>query len=189
MATEAEVRHALLHAQGRSMSDLAAELQVTRQHAHRLLTGRRPSDAREADLDRALALGERPTDGRPAYAIATLTGERLELLPAGDTQPVFASRAPAAEVARRLQVSHPDVCVVPVWPAYAWRHLVAFHAAWGVPPEPKKLFLVAEDDPELPLETLLDELSTGFAETLRLRDLGEDPTLLREVESALDRLH
>jgi Helix-turn-helix len=40
MAMDADVRQALLHAQGRSIADLAAELGMTRQHAHRLLTGR-----------------------------------------------------------------------------------------------------------------------------------------------------
>jgi hypothetical protein len=189
MPSDADVRLALLHAQGRSISDLAAELRVTRQHAHRLVTGRRPTDARDADLDRALALGAPLQDGKPAYVLATLTDGALELLPAGDTQPVFASRALAAAVAEPLEHTHPDVCVVPVWPRHAWRHLVAFHAAWGVSAEPKKLFLVDQTDPELPLEIVLEELRAGFAETLRLRKLGEDPALLAEVESSLDRLH
>jgi hypothetical protein len=189
MATEADVRQALLRAQGRSVADLAADLGVTRQHAHRLLTGRRPADTRSADLDRALALGPHTAEGDPAYALATLDDDTLELLPAGETQPLFVSRRLAEEAAGALQGSHPEVCVVPVRPRYAWRRLVGFHAAWGVPPEPKNLFLVGDGDPDLPLGALLDELRAGFAETLRLRALGDDPALLAEVETAFHRLH
>jgi transcriptional regulator with XRE-family HTH domain len=189
MATDAEVLHALLHAQGRSVAELAKELGMTRQHAHRLLTGRRSAGAREADLDRALALGQRPATGKPVYGVATLESEGLELVPAGDTQPLFASRDLAARVAAGLQESHRDVCVVPVWPGYAWRQLTAFHAAWGVRPEPRKIFLVDDSDPALPVEVVLEELRTGFGETLRLRTLGRDPSLLAEVERALDRVH
>jgi hypothetical protein len=189
MATDADVLHALLHEQGRSVADLAAELGMTRQHAHRLLTGRRNAHVREGDLDRALALGQRPPHGDPAYALATLTEERLQLVPAGDTLPLFATRELAAAVAGPLQESHRGVCVVPVWPSHAWRHLVAFHAAWGVEAEPRKIFLVDDRDPDLPVDVLLDELRGGFAETLRLRALGDDPTLRAEVERSLDRLH
>src|SRR4051812_10559715 len=173
MATEAQVRQALLRVQGRSVAELGADLGVTRQHAHRLLTGRRPADSRESDLDRALALGPRPARGEPVYALATLDDEALDLLPAGETQPLFVSRTLANEVASPLQTSHPEVCVVPVWPRYAWRRLVTFHAAWGVPPESKNLFLVDDSDPDLPLGVLLEELRGGFAETLRLRKLGD----------------
>jgi len=189
MATEAELLHALLHAQGRSVAELAAELGMTRQHAHRLLTGRRRAGVREADLERALALGPRPATGDPVYAVATIETGSLELVPAGDTQPLFESRELATRVASRLQESHPDVCVVPVWPGYAWRHVVAFHAAWGVQPEPRKIFLVDDRDPELPVDVVLEELRAGFGETLRLRKLGRDSSLLAEVESALHRVH
>jgi hypothetical protein len=189
MATDAEVLHALLHAQGRSVADLAVELGITRQHAHRLVTGRRNADAREADLDAALALGPRPATGAPVYALAMLADDTLELLPAGETQPVFASRRLANEIASPLRTSHPDLCVVPVWPRHAWRWLVAFHAAWGVPPEPKNIFLVDDSDPDLPVAVLLEELRAGFAETLRLRKLGDDPALVAEVESAFHRVH
>jgi hypothetical protein len=189
MAKDADVLHALLHAQGRSVAELAAELGVTRQHAHRLLTGRRSAGAREADLDRALALGERPATGEPLYSVATLEPEGIELVPAGDTQPLFASRELATRVASPLQESHREVCVVPVWPRFAWRQLAAFHAAWGVRPEPRKIFLVDHADPALPIEVVLDELRSGLAETLRLRTLGRDPSLLAEVERALDRVH
>jgi transcriptional regulator with XRE-family HTH domain len=189
MATEAEVRQALLRAQGRSVAELASDLGMTRQHAHRLLTGRRPADNRSADLDRALALGRRPAAGEPVYALGTLDDDALDLLPAGETQPLFASRRLATEIAVALQDTNPEVCVVPVWPHYAWRKLVAFHAAWGVPPEPKNLFLVDDGDPELPLGALLEELRAGFAETLRLRALGDDPSLLAQVETAFHRLH
>src|SRR5437868_7560404 len=188
MARDAELLHALLHAQGRSVADLAAELGTTRQHAHRLLTGRRSAGARQADLERTLALGPRPSTGNPLFAVATMESGSPELVPAGDTQPLFESRELATEVAKRLQDSHPDVCVVPVWPGYAWRQLVAFHAAWGVQPEPRKLFLVDDRDPDLPVEVMLEELGAGFGETLRLRKLGRDPSLLAEVEGELDRL-
>jgi hypothetical protein len=189
MATDAEVLHALLRARGRAVADLAAEVGITRQHAHRLLTGRRRAGAREADLDRALALGPRPATGDPVYALATLEPEAPELVPAGDTQPLFASNELATRVAAPLQESHPEVCVVPVWPGYAWRRLVAFHAAWGARPEPRKIFLVDDRDPELPVDVVLEELRAGFDETLRLRKLGQDPSLLAEVERALDRVH
>jgi hypothetical protein len=189
MATDADVLHALLHEQGRSVADLAAELGMTRQHAHRLLTGRRNAQVRKGDLDRALALGPRPPHGEPAYALATLTDDTLELVPAGDTLPLLATRELATAVAEQLQESHSEVCTVPVWPSYAWRHLVAFHAAWGVEPEPRKIFLVDDRDPDLPVDVLLEELRAGFAETLRLRALGDDPALRAEVESSLDRLH
>jgi hypothetical protein len=189
MGTEAEVLQALLHAQGRSVAELATELRMTRQHAHRLLTGRRSAGVREAELDRALALGQRPATGAPVYAVATLEREGLELLPAGETQPLFATRELATRVASALRESHRDICVVPVWPGYAWRQLVAFHAAWGVRPEPRKIFLVDDSDPALPVEGVLEELRAGIGETLRLRTLGRDPSLLAEVERALDRLH
>lgn len=78
---------------------------------------------------------------------------------------------------------------MPVWPRYAWRRLVGFHAAWGVPPEPKNLFLVDDGDPDLPLGVLFDELRAGFAETLRLRALGDDPALLAQVETAFHPVH
>ena len=121
--------------------------------------------------------------------MATLSKGAIELVPAGDTQPLFASRELATNVASSLAEPHPAVCVVPVWPGHAWRHLVAFHAAWGVRPEPRKIFLGDDRDRDVPLDALVEELRVGFAETLRLRKLGEDPTLLAEVESALDRLH
>jgi hypothetical protein len=59
----------------------------------------------------------------------------------------------------------------------------------GARPEPRKIFLVDDRDPELPLDALLEELGADFAETLRLWDLGDDRSLLAEVESALDRVH
>jgi hypothetical protein len=189
MASDAEVWQALLRAQGRSVAELASDLGMTRQHAHRLLTGRRPADTRETDLDRALALGPRSASGEPAYALATLTDDALGLLPAGETQPLFSSRRLATDLATPLQASHPEVCVVPVWPRYAWRWLVTFHAAWGVPPEPKNLFLVDDSDPDLPVDVLLEELRAGFAETLRLRRMGDDPALLARVEAAFHRVH
>jgi hypothetical protein len=72
-----------------------------------------------------------------------------------------------------------------VWPTYAWRNLVAFHAAWGADPEPRKLFVVDETDDELPLDAVLEEISSGFEATLRARALAHDPDLLDEVDTRL----
>jgi hypothetical protein len=77
------------------------------------------------------------------------------------------------------------VCVVPVWPEYAWRHLVSFHAAWGSEAEPRGIFVVDNLSVGLPLVGLLAELEEGFAETLRLRAAGADPPRLREVIARL----
>src|ERR1700747_2015513 len=119
MPEDADVWQALLRAKGLTVAQLAEDLRTTRQHAHRLLTGKRSADARRDELERALALGARRPDGRPLYALAphargdereralawgarrpdgrplyalaTLaTDGELELLPAGDTQPLFA---------------------------------------------------------------------------------------------------
>src|SRR5262249_58909616 len=91
------------------------------------------------DLEVTLALGK-PVAGRPVYAIAELdrSGE-LDLVPAGDAQPLFADRSRAIRVARMLDSASRDVCVVPVWPAYAWRNLVGLHAASGAAAEPRQL--------------------------------------------------
>src|SRR5436190_13204601 len=90
MRDESEVWQALLRRKESSVTDLAGQLGVTRQHAHRLLTGRRPAETQRAELDAALALGT-PTSSRPLYAIGELddNGE-LDLVPAGDAQPLFA---------------------------------------------------------------------------------------------------
>src|SRR2546430_16003931 len=87
MRDEAEVWQALLRRKGLSVTDLAGQLGVTRQHAHRLLTGRRPADSQRDELEHALALGT-PTAGRPLFAIGELddNGE-LDIVPAGDAQP------------------------------------------------------------------------------------------------------
>jgi transcriptional regulator with XRE-family HTH domain len=189
MAEEADVWRALLRARGLTVSELATRLQTTRQHAHRLLTGRRSADARRDDLDRELALGGGEANGRPAYGLAVLGPDaQLDLLPAGDTQPLFADRGLAAETAEILVVEHPDVCVVPVMPGYAWRSLVAFHAAWGSDPEPRQVFLVDDPTEDLPVDEILDELRLGFFETLRLRAAADDPDYLREIERLGERL-
>ena len=140
MRDESDVWQALLRRKGLSVTDLAAQLGVTRQHAHRLLTGRRPAESQRDELEHALALGT-PTAGNPLFAVGELddNGE-LEIVPAGDAQPLFSSREVATDVARALEPASLHVCVLPVWPAYAWRNLVAFHAAWGAQPEPRKLF-------------------------------------------------
>src|SRR2546430_8992348 len=93
MPEDAEVWGALLRAKGLTVAQLAEDLQTTRQHAHRLLTGKRSADARREELDRALALGSRRTRGGPLYALATLGPDgELELVPAGDTQPLYGDR-------------------------------------------------------------------------------------------------
>jgi transcriptional regulator with XRE-family HTH domain len=132
MRSESEVWQALLRRKGLSVTDLASKLGVTRQHAHRLLTGRRPAESQREELEQALALG-RPAGGSPLFAVGELddNGE-LDLVPAGDAQPLFADRDLAGDVARALEPASLHVCVVPVWPEYAWRNLVAFHAAWGM---------------------------------------------------------
>jgi hypothetical protein len=190
MAEEAEVWRALLRAKGLTVSELATQLHTTRQHTHRLLTGRRSADARREDLDRALALGPVELDGQPAYALAVLDSDGdVDLLPAGDTQPLFADRELAARLARQLAPMGSGVCVVPVAPEYAWRRLVAFHAAWGSDAEPRRVFVVDDPELEVPLDAVLEELRQGFAETLRLRAAADDPERLREIRAIRDRLH
>ena len=189
MAEDAEVWRALLRVRGVTVSELATRLQTTRQHAHRLLSGRRSADARRDDLDRELALGAAEANGRPAYALAVLGPDaQLELLPAGDTQPLFIDRELPAEMAELLGDEEPGVCVVPVMPEFAWRSLVAFHAAWGSNAEPRQVFLVDDPIEDLPVDELLDELRGGFSETLRLRAAADDPDYLREIEALSERL-
>jgi transcriptional regulator with XRE-family HTH domain len=189
MRDESEVWQALLRRKGLSVTDLAGQLGVTRQHAHRLLTGRRPAESQRDELDHALALGT-PTTGKPLFAIGELDdlGE-LELVPAGDAQPLFDSRDVATDVARALEPASLHVCVLPIWPAYAWRNLVAFHAAWGADPEPRKLFVVDNGNEDLPLDVLVDEIRAGLDATLRGRAQARDPAYLSEVESRLQRLN
>jgi hypothetical protein len=185
MRDESDVWQALLRRKGLSVTDLASQLGVTRQHAHRLLTGRRPAETQRAELEAALALGS-SSSGAPLFAIGELddSGE-LDLVPAGDAQPLFADRAVATDVAQQLEEVSADVCVLPVWPAYAWRNLVSFHAAWGAEPEPRKLFIVDHADDELPLESLVNEIREGLEATLRSRAQAHDPDYLDEVESRL----
>lgn len=185
MRHESEVWQALLRRKGLSVTDLAGQLGVTRQHAHRLLTGRRPAESQRDELESALALGT-PSGGRPLFAVGELddNGE-LDLVPAGDAQPLFLDRHVATGVARDLESASDQVCVLPVWPAHAWRNLVGFHAAWGVEPEPRKLFVVDDAGDELPLEAILGEIRAGLEATLRSRAQARDPVLLEEVESQL----
>ena len=179
----------MLRRKGLSVADLAARLGVTRQHAHRLLTGRRPAEAQREELEGALALG-RESGGQPLYAVGELDDDgELELVPAGDAQPLFEERELARDLAQQLEAVSEHVCVVPVWPAYAWRNLVAFHAAWGADPEPRKLFVVDAWENELPLESIVDEIRAGLEATLRGRARARDPASLGEVEARLQRLH
>src|SRR5436190_704957 len=181
MRDEAQVWQALLRRNGLSVTDLAGQLGVTRQHAHRLLTGRRPAETQRAELESALALGT-PANGHPLFAIGELddSGE-LDLVPAGDAQPLFADREVATSVAQQLEAASRHVCVLPVWPTYAWRNLVGFHAAWGAEPEPRKVFVVDAAAEELPLGSILDEIRAGLEATLRARAQAHDPAFLDEV--------
>ncbi len=184
MRAEHEVWQALLRRKGLSVTDLATRLGITRQHAHRLLTGRRSADSQRDELEGALALGT-ATSGRPFFAVGELddSGE-LDLVPAGDTQPLFAARDVATNVARELDEVSAYVCVLPLWPEHAWRALVGFHAAWGAEPEIRKVFVVddAAGD-ELPLEAVLSEIRRGLEGTLRARLQGREPAFLHEVEA------
>jgi len=135
MPDDAEMWQALLRAKGLTVAQLAEDLRTTRQHAHRLLTGKRSADARREELDRALALGPRKNEGRPLYAVAMLGQDgELELVPAGDAQPLFADRGIAAGVADELEKLDHAACVVPVWPEYAWRRTVANQRVQSSPP-------------------------------------------------------
>ena len=186
MRPDAAVWEALLRRKGLSVADLAGRLGVTRQHAHRLLTGRRPVETHRTELEGALALGD-ASGKRPVYAIAELddSGE-LDLVAAGDAQPLFADRKLATKVARQLERTSPHVCVVPLWPAYAWRHLVGFYAAWGAEPEPRKVFVVDEAaDEDLPLDAIVAEIRSGLEATLRARAQAHDQALLDEVDARL----
>jgi transcriptional regulator with XRE-family HTH domain len=186
MPDDADVWQALLRAKGLTVAQLAEDLRTTRQHAHRLLTGKRSAEARREELDRALALGPRRTKGRPLYAVATLRPDgELELVPAGDTQPLYVDRDVATSIAQTLQQLDEGICVVPLWPEYAWRRTVAFHAAWGSTAEPRNVFLVDDPDSGVPPRDLLDELSRGYAVTVGLRAVAEDPLRLQEVESLI----
>ena len=188
MPRDAEVWRALLRAKGVSVAEVAKSLATTRQHAHRLLTGARSAEARREDLERTLALGSEDESGEgPVYAIAVLSHGEVALLPAGDTQPLFADRDLATSVANALSEQDPGVCVAPVWPEYAWRSLVAFHAAWGSEAEPRRVFIVDDPSSEGPVDALVAELTEGFADTLRLRGLADDPGRLREVGELLNR--
>jgi transcriptional regulator with XRE-family HTH domain len=188
MPEDADVWQALLRAKGLTVAQLAEDLRTTRQHAHRLLTGKRSADPRRDELDRALALGPRRLDGRPLYALAMLGADGdLELLPAGDTQPLFSDRRLATMVADSLdQNSNGGVCVVPVWPEYAWRRTVAFHAAWGSTAEPRNVFRVDDETLEVPVESVMDELHGGYVETLKLRAIADDPARLEEIENLVE---
>jgi transcriptional regulator with XRE-family HTH domain len=186
MRDESEVWQALLRRKGLSVTDVAGRLGVTRQHAHRLLTGRRPAETQRDDLEGALALGTPSNERHPLFAIGELDDDgELDLVPAGDAQPLFADRELATNVAQELHATSRDVCVLPVWPEYAWRNLVAFHAAWGVEPEPRKLFVVDGSDDDLPLESLVGEIRAGLEATLRSRAHARDPVFLDEVEERL----
>jgi transcriptional regulator with XRE-family HTH domain len=185
MRDEAEVWQALLRRKGLSVNDLAGRLGVTRQHAHRLLTGPRPVDTQRGELEAALALGTATSD-QPLFAVGELDDDgELDLVPAGDAQPLFADRSVATSVAEQLEAASIHVCVLPVWPAYAWRNLVAFHAAWGADPEPRKLFIVDAPADDVPLDAIVREVRRGLEATLRARAQAHDQASLEEVDRRL----
>ncbi len=189
MLEESQVWQALLRAKGMTVAELADVMSTTRQHAHRLLTGRRSAEARREEIDRALALGPRREDARPLYAIAVLGRDgSVELVPAGDTQPLFASRELATAVAEALEGATPAVGVVPGWPGNAWRRTVAFHAGWGSTAEPRNVFLVDDPSSDIAVEAILEVIRAGLGDTLRLRESAEDPGRLQEVDALLERV-
>lgn len=189
MRTEFEVWQALLRRKGLSVTDLASQLGVTPQHAHGLLAGHGPAESQRDELEEALALG-RATAGKPLFAVGELDDDgELELVPAGDAQPLFANRKLATELAGSLEPASLHVCVVPVWPSHAWRTLVAFHAAWGAEAESRKLFIVDNGKAEVPLDAVIEEIRMGLDHTLRARAKARDPALLSEVEVRLRRLN
>lgn len=186
MHPDADVWQALLRRKNASVDELAERLGLPRDQTERLLSGGRPPGPHRDELEAALALGT-STVGRPLYAVAELddSGE-IDLVPAGDAQPLFADRDAARRIAQKLESASPDVCVVPVWPSYAWRTLVAFHAAWGAEPEPRKVFVAdAADDDDLRLDDVLDEICAGLETTLRARAEAHNPALLRQVDARL----
>ena len=185
MRDESQVWPALLQRKGLSPADLAEQLGLTPQHVHELLTGRGPTETERARLEQALALGT-PSTGRPLYAIGELDDDgELDIVPAGDAQPLFVGRESAMGVAEGLEAASPHVCVLPLWPTYAWRNLVGFHAAWGAEPEPRKLFLVDAAGDELPPEAIIDEIRAGLEATLRTRAQARDAALLVQVDLRL----
>jgi hypothetical protein len=189
MREDPEVWQALLRHKGLSVADLAERLGLTEQDARELLTRSRADGERQAELEEALALGP-PAEGRPLYAVGELDDDgEVDIVPAGDAQPLFHKRELATDVAHQLETASANVCVVPVWPAYAWRNLVAFHAAWGAEPEPRKLFIVDETGDELPLVSIVEEVRAGLEATLRSRARAHDPASLGEVEARVQRLH
>ena len=185
MHSDADVWQALLRRKNVSVDGLAERLRLPRDQAERLLSGQQPPGSHRDQLEAALALGT-STAGRPLFAIAELdeSGE-LDLVPAGDAQPLFADREAARRMAQKLEIASRDVCVAPVWPSYAWRNLVAFHAAWGAEPEPRKLFVADAVDDELSLEGVLDEIRAGLEATLRARAEAHNPAFLQQVDARL----
>src|SRR5512133_3935124 len=92
-------------------------------------TGRRTPNARNSNMR---SPSGRRLPGNPLFAAGELddNGE-LDVVPAGDAQPLFASREVATDDARALEPASLHVCVLPIWPAYGWQNLVGFHAAWS----------------------------------------------------------
>ena len=185
MRGDADVWQALFRRKNLSVDELAERLGLPPDQAQRLLNGGRPPGPHRDKLEATLALGT-STAGRPLYAVAELddSGE-IELVSAGDAQPLFSDREAARRIAQKLESASRDVCVVPVWPSYAWRTLVGFHAAWGAEPEPRKVFVADASDEDLPVESVLDEIRAGLEATLRARVEAHNPAFLQQVDARL----
>src|SRR5207302_10965988 len=93
--------------------------------------------------------------------------------------------AMAARVGEGVGTAPARVRALPVWPVYAWRNRVGFHAAWVAEPEPRKVFLVDAAGDELPPEAIIEEIRARLEATLRTRAQAHDPALLAEVDSRL----
>jgi transcriptional regulator with XRE-family HTH domain len=172
-AARVEVYAALLRQKGLTAADVARELGVARQHAHRLLTGARAAGAHVTTLDRVLALGV-ADDGRPLYAVGELLPDgSVELVQAGATQPLCSDRAAAEALAESLGG---DACAVPVWPTYAWERLVGVYAAWGERAQERSVFVLDELPPEA-----VTEVRATLEKALELRRGARGPDSAHEV--------
>ena len=176
-AARSQVYSALLRLKGLTSADVARELGVARQHAHRLLTGARDAGAHVTTLDRVLALGV-PEDGTPLYAVAELFEDgTVELVQAGATQPLCTERAAAEALADSLGG---EACAVPVWPRYAWERLAAVHAAWGERAEERGVFVLDDLPPQA-----VSEVRNALAAALELRRAARGADLATVLASRI----
>jgi transcriptional regulator with XRE-family HTH domain len=166
-AARSDVYSALLRQKGLTAADVARELGVARQHAHRLLTGAREVGAHVTTLDRVLALGV-PEEGDPLYAVGELLPDgSVDLVQAGATQPLCSERPAAEALAESLGG---DACAVPVWPRHAWERLAGVYAAWGERAEERSVFVLDELPPEA-----VKEVRAALEAALELRREARNP--------------